>query len=495
MSGATDDRQGHKAKYTKGSVGGLVTAIYPALQERGGIWFGWSGKTGLRQLSLSPSVHIRGNIEFMTIDLTESDIENYYSGFSNRTLWPLVHSFPTRVRMREDEYRAYRRVNRRFAEIMKPHLRDDDMVWIQDYHLIPLGANLRQLGWKGPLGFFLHTPFPPPEIFWILPWARPLLDDFMRYDLVGFHTEKFRENFESSMFIDFDGARENHCLSRGGERLHTGVYPIGINPASFRNWAGSPGALKQKNSIARNIGKRAMILGVDRLDYTKGIEERLRTFEKFLEKFPGWIRKVSLIQISSPSRTRITEYMNQKRQVEMIVGEINGRFADADWTPISYLYRSFDQESLVGFYRAADVCFVSPLRDGMNLVAKEYVASQGDTPGVLVLSRFCGAAEYLRGAIIINPYDLDGTARALKVALEMPPSEKKRRWASLMETVEKHSAKRWRDSFLDDLISRRSSSPGGAAMGIGERLLDGVILPAAETKPDDSAYRKKRPES
>ncbi len=473
----------------------MVTAIYPALREKGGIWLGWSGKTAPRQLSLTAKNYLKGNIEFLTIDFTESEVENYYSGFSNRTLWPLVHSFPTKVRMKDEEYKAYNRVNRKFAEVLYPHLQPGDIIWVQDYHLIPLGMNLRKMGWGGPIGFFLHTPFPPSEIFWILPWARQMLDDFMCYDLVGFHTEKFRENFESSLSIDFEGKYENHCFRKGRENLKTGVYPIGIDPQSFREWSVSPKALKQVNSIGKYIGDRAMILGVDRLDYTKGIVERLKTFERFLEKYPLWKRRVSLIQISSPSRTRITEYINQKRQVEMMVGEINGRFADADWTPISYLYRSYDQESLAGFYRSANICFVSPLRDGMNLVAKEYVASQSNNPGVLVLSRFCGAAEYMKEAVIVNPYDLDGTARALKLALEMPQNERKSRWISLMERVERNSAKAWRDRFLSDLTSRQPDFYPDITLETDGKSLDGVMVPFGKTRKTDLPFDKNGAES
>jgi len=448
-----------QSKYTRGSVGGLVTAIYPALREKGGIWFGWSGKTVPRQASNIPNSSLHENIMFLTLDLTESEIENYYSGFSNRSLWPLVHSFPTKVRIREEEHRTYNRVNRRFAEALMPYLEPGDIIWVHDYHLIPLGKNLRHLGWTGPIGFFLHTPFPPSEIFWMLPWARFLIDDFFSYDLVGFHTEKFRQNFETSVFIDFDGVYGDHVFHKGTKTLKTGVYPIGIDSNLFKKWSSSVKAQRQIAGLKKFIGTRKMILGVDRLDYTKGIIERLKTFERLLEKFPSLRRKVSLIQISSPSRTRISEYINQKRQVEMLVGEINGRLADPDWTPISYLYRSFDQQTLTGFYQAADVCLVLPLRDGMNLVAKEYIAARPDDPGVLVLSRFCGAAADLKESVIVNPFDIDGTARALKLSLEMPPDERRRRWQLLTERVERNSAKAWRDKFLSDLVNFSKGGP------------------------------------
>lgn len=482
---------GRKPRYTRGSAGGLVTAIYPALRERGGIWFGWSGKTIGHKHSDVPKSVLVDNIDFLTLDLTESEVENYYSGFSNRTLWPLMHSFPTKVRMRDEEFKSYIRVNRKFAQSLFSYLQPDDVIWVQDYHLISLGANLRRLGWNGPIGFFLHTPFPPSEIFWILPWAGRLISDFMAYDLVGFHTDKFRQNFESSVLADFDGNYEDHCFTRGSERLRTGAYPIGIDPASFKKWAVSPRAVRQVNKFKKMLGDRALILGVDRLDYTKGIVERLKAFERMLDKFPSWKRRVSMIQISSPSRTRISEYINQKRQVEMLVGEINGRLADADWLPVTYLYRAFDQETLTGFYRAADICLVFPLRDGMNLVAKEYVASQTENPGVLVLSRFCGAAEDLKEALIVNPYDIDGSGRTLKLALEMSLDERKSRWISLMERVERNTARAWRDHFLEDLSSGRQEYLAGVAGQLKTGLLDGVVMPIPKerrggSRSDDS---------
>jgi trehalose 6-phosphate synthase len=435
-------------------VGGLVSAIRPALDERGGIWFGWSGNAVSSQTRTTVKSTLQGNINYLTIDLSEYEVDNYYTGFSNRTLWPLLHSFPTRVRLRDEEHKSYHRINRKFAKALFPYLEKGDIVWIQDYHLIPLGESLRHLGWDGPIGFFLHTPFPPPDIFLILPWARKMLETFLTYDLIGFHVEQFRHNFEQSLLMELEGELQDHCFRYGSIRLKIGVYPIGIDAEMFQRWAVSPKADKQARTLKRFIGDRRLILGVDRLDYTKGIMERLRTFERMLDRFPSWKRRVSMIQISAPSRTRIPEYINQKRDVDRLVGEINGRQGEADWTPISYLYRSYDQEMLAGFYRIADVCLVSPLRDGMNLVSKEFVASQTDNPGVLVLSRFCGAADDLREALIINPYDRDGSALALKRALEMPIDERRRRQAALMEKIQKSSSKIWRDNFLGDLAAR-----------------------------------------
>lgn len=460
-------------------VGGLVSAIRPALEEWGGIWFGWSGKALRRQQPMVVKSTLHGKINYLTVDLSENEVENYYTGFSNRTLWPLMHSFPTRVRLRDEEHKAYLRVNRKLAKSLYPYLKSGDIVWVQDYHLIPLGASLRQLGWNGPIGFFLHTPFPPADIFLILPWARKMLESFLSYDLVGFHTERFRHNFEQSLLLDLEGILDDHSFIYRSKKLKIGVYPIGIDSSSFGSWSISSKAAKQAARIKQFIGNRRLILGVDRLDYTKGIVERLRAFERLLDRFPSWKRKVSMIQISAPSRTRIPEYIGQKRDVDRMVGEINGRLADADWVPISYLYRSYDQETLAGFYRVSDVCLVSPLRDGMNLVAKEYVASQSDNPGVLVLSRFCGAADDLKEAMIVNPYDIDGTARALKRALEMPLGERKARWFSLIKRVSKNSAGAWRNRFLGDLAAKEYELFPETNIQ-KPRLRDDVMLPLNE---------------
>jgi trehalose 6-phosphate synthase len=397
-----------------------------------------------------------------------------------------------RVRLRDEEHQAYLRVNRPLATSLSPYLESGDIVWVQDYHLIPLGAGLRQLGWDGPIGFFLHTPFPPADVFLILPWAKKMLESFLSYDLVGFHTERFRHNFEQSLLLDLEGTLEDHCFKSRSGKLKIGVYPIGIDSGSFQRWSISPDAARQAESIKQYIGNRRLILGVDRLDYTKGIVERLRAFERFLDRFPSWKRRVSMIQISAPSRTRIPEYIGQKRDVDRMVGEINGRLADADWVPICYLYRSYDQQTLAGFYRVSDVCLVSPLRDGMNLVSKEYIASQSENPGVLVLSRFCGAAEDLKEAIIVNPYDIDGTARALKRALEMPLEERRGRWCSLMERVSKNSAGAWRNRFLGDLAAKEYELFPETDMPTS-RLRDDIIFPLKDAPPDRRKADSDRP--
>jgi alpha,alpha-trehalose-phosphate synthase [UDP-forming] len=440
-------------------VGGLVSAIYPTMQRRGGLWFGWGGKSSIPHQGPKSDSADSGPVKFASIDLTATEVERYYTGFSNRTLWPLCHSFPSRVSLEEEDFAAYRRVNHKFALNLLPHLSENDIIWVQDYHLIPLGRFLRGLGWKGRIGFFLHIPFPPADIFSILPWSKTLLEDFFFYDLAGFHTYSYRKNFVDSLMADLGGTYLHDTYYLGDKALNIGVYPIGIDFEKFYGWSKSNSTKKEAAKIRNFVGCEKIVLGVDRLDYTKGICDRLRIFERFLHRYPSWQGKVSLLMISSPSRSRIPEYINEKRDVDQLVGEINGEFAEADWTPITYLYRSYSQEELTAFYLASDVCLVTPLRDGMNLVAKEYIASRRDNPGVLILSKFTGAAEGLKEALVINPYDIEGTARTLREALGLSGRERKRRSEALAARVETDSAASWRDNFLKDLAAPAPEFP------------------------------------
>ena len=434
------------------AAGGLVTAVRSAMEQTGGMWFGWSGRSTRRRVTTGPTVRLYGHIQLATMDLSDDEVSLFYLGFSNRTLWPLLHSFPTRVVVRHDTYRAYRRINLRFAQALYPFLRSDDLVWVQDFHLFHLGYELRRLGWKGKLGFFLHVPFPPSEIFRIMPWSRGTLESLLYYDLVGVHDERYRHNLVDAMDVELGGEYSGESYRHGGSTTRLGVFPIGIDPDAFR-----PREDGHEHNLSGELGlaevpDRKLILGVDRLDYTKGIPHRLRIFERLLERHPNLGGKLTYIQISSPSRTRVPEYVQEKEQVERLVGQINGRFSEAGWVPIRYLYRSYAQSELAGFYHETDVCLVTPLRDGMNLVAKEFVAAQDvESPGVLVLSQFTGAANTMKDAVIVNPYDIDGTAEATYQALRMPVSERRRRNRSLLSVVERHSSQNWSDSFCATL--------------------------------------------
>ena len=437
-----------------GAAGGLVSALTPAMEEHGGLWFGWSGRTAQRRPENAPTTSQLGKVEVATVDLSEDDASLYYTGFSNRTLWPLLHSFPERVVMRSDAYRAYRRTNRRFAEALHGLLHPTDLVWVHDYHLFHVGRELRELGWTGKMGFYLHVPFPAADIFAILPWSSQILEGLLYYDLVGVQTKRYLHNLRDALQTELGGTlAANGALHLQDASVRLGEYQVGIEPADFLLTEGRPmRGLAERYSIPR-ASEHRIILGVDRLDYTKGIPQRLAAFERLIERNPSMREKVTLVQISSPSRSRVPEYIEEKERVDRLVGQINGRFSEGGWTPVRYLYRTYSHSELVYFYREADVFMVTPLRDGMNLVAKEFVASQGDDPGVLVLSKFTGAAGAMSDALVVNPYDVDATAEATAEALRMGAAERKRRWRALMDEVCRHTARSWSAAFQSDLAA------------------------------------------
>ena len=422
-----------------GAVGGLVSAVRASLVQMGGLWMGWSGRTTQRTPQSTPAVNVSdGPVEFATIDLTTDESNLFYTGFSNRTLWPLLHSFTERAQIRHDTYRAYRRVNRKFAQALLSLLDEDDMVWVHDYQVISVGYELRQLGWSGRLGFFLHTPFPGADVFSILPWCGELLSSLVSYDLIGLHTQSYKSNLASAFLSELGGDWNGRTFRFRDDAVQLGVFPIGIDPTAFRN-----AALSSSESLPHMLGledRSKMIIGVDRLDYTKGIPHRLEAFARMLEQHRDLHGRVTFVQISNPSRTRVPEYAREREAVERLAGRINGTYANGRWVPVRYLYRRFSQESLAAFYRDADVNMVTPLRDGMNLIAKEFVASQTGDPGVLVLSRFAGAADELTDAVIVNPFDIEGMARALYDALEMPLDERRLRWERMNDGVQNRTA-------------------------------------------------------
>ena len=433
-----------------GAVGGLVSAVRASLVETGGMWIGWSGRTAPRRSTAVTDVaRTPGAVELATIDLTADESNLFYTGFSNRTLWPILHSFIERTQIRHDTYRAYRRVNRRYAQALKSVLQEDDLVWIHDYHLFPVGQELRGLGWSGRLGFFLHTPFPGADIFSVLPWSRDLLSAMMSFDLIGVHTRRYMLNLVDAFRSELGGDWNGRDFAYSGRSVRLGVYPIGIDPPTFQN-----AARASHESLRGMLGldsSTRVIIGVDRLDYTKGIPHRLQAFSRMLEQHRHLHGEVSFVQISNPSRARVPEYVRERETVERLTGEINGRYSEGDWIPLRYLYRYFSQESLAAFYRDADVNMVTPLRDGMNLIAKEFVVSQVDEPGVLMLSSLAGAAAELTDAVIVNPFDIDGMARSLYSALRMPLVERESRWRRMNEIVERNTASWWSATFTADL--------------------------------------------
>ena len=432
-------------------VSGLVSALTPVLDQTEALWFGWSGKTTARRGDSAPRVWRTGSTQFATVDLPRRDANLYYTVFSNRALWPVLHSFPERTVIQRDAYGAYRRVSRRFAQSLYSVLQPGDVVWVHDYHLFLLGQELRDLGWEGKIGFFLHVPFPSADTFAILPWARPLLEGILAYDLVGLQTRRYAHNLLDALSSELGGAQIGEYFVYQGRRARVGVYPVGTDPATFIQKAGNARHDRTTLRLRRMFPNQRLILGVDRLDYTKGIAERLLIFEHLLARRRTLRGKVGLVQVSVPSRERVPEYAEVKAKVDQIVGRINGRFSGHGWIPVNFHYRSYSQEVLAGFYNEADVCLVTPLRDGMNLVAKEYVAARGDNPGVLVLSKFCGAAESMSGALIVNPHDIEGTADILHRGLVMSSNERRERWETLVQEVRSNTSTTWARSFLADL--------------------------------------------
>jgi trehalose 6-phosphate synthase len=436
-------------------VGGLVSALRSALEEYGGIWFGWSGKTVSTGANLETTETPFGRMRLKALDLSRSEASLYYNDFCNRTLWPLLHSFPAKMTIKYEAHRAFRRVNRKFAEVVISSLKQGDVVWVHDFHLWALATELRRLGWDGPIGYFHHVPFPPAEVFGALPWAAEFLEMFLDFDVIGVHTRLYANNLRASLASEVKGAAIGDIFSHGERSVQINVRPIGIEPDEFQTDVDldkSP-----MDEFVRGMpSDHKVVLAVDRLDYTKGITQRLTTFEYLLEHYPALRGKLTLIQISAPSRTRVPEYVEERQQIDQMVGHINGRFSEAGWIPIHYLFRSYNHDELTTFFRGANVCLVAPLRDGMNLVAKEFIAAQTADPGVLLLSKFCGAAETMDRAVIINPYDVQGTADAIVQALNMSLDERIARRDDLMVDIRRTTARTWFESSLRDMASTRS---------------------------------------
>lgn len=434
------------------NVGGLVSALMSALESSGGgMWFGWSGKSNPDEKA-KPASWKSGNIRIVGFDLTKREINAYYNGFCNQVLWPLLHSFHSEVKLHRSESHSYGFVNTRFARELMPYLDKNDAVWVNDYHLFLLGRELRKLGFEGSIGFFLHVPFPSYVTWQILPEPEEFLKAMMDYDLVGFHTRTYRDNYVYSSQRLIDSSWDGKILRAGGRNQRVQMIPIGVDPERFGPTGGGISPGRPRLGLQEEAGESKVILGVDRLDYTKGIPQRILSFEALLHHYPEYRRKVCMFQICAPSRSDVPEYIAQKRAVESNVGRINGEYAEHDWVPIRYLYRSYPHDRLSVFYRDAHTCLVTPLRDGMNLVAKEYIAAQDPkNPGVLVLSKFTGAAEEMTEAVIVNPYLTEDVADGIDRALSMPLQERVERHDILLEKVVLHSSDWWFKTFLKEL--------------------------------------------
>jgi len=432
----------------KFQTGGLAVALGDALKASQGVWFGWSGDVTDNALRTPPKVESISGLTVATIDLTPQEAEGYYYGYANRCLWPSLHYRLDLAQCNEEHNETYFNVSARFADAIMPLVEPDDLIWVHDYHLIPLAEELRGRGCTSRIGFFLHTPFPSPEIFAAIPGQKRLGNALMVYDVVGFQTCSDRDNFRRYVAASLDGEPlHGDRMAAQGETTTASVFPIGIDATAFRKLAE---AESSKGPILPDLGEgMKTIIGVDRLDYTKGLPERLRAFEQLLEEFPEHRGKVRLVQIAPPTREILPVYQEIREDVERLVGRINGRFGDLRWTPVTYIHHGVPQDILTRLYREAAVGLVTPLRDGMNLVAKEYIAAQApQDPGVLVLSRFAGAAEQLREALLINPHDINEMARALDRALTMPRQERWARHNRLWQRIETYDLANWRDSFI-----------------------------------------------
>ncbi len=435
------------------SSGGLVSALLPVMEMSSkGVWMGWSGKSEAEKRSGTLHEYDMPVVKLVSMDLSEKEVNTYYNGFCNRTLWPMFHGFQGRVHVNAEEQEAYFRTNEKFGKVLIDLLQPDDVVWVHDYHMVPLGRYLRRNGFTGPLGFFIHIPFPPLEMIEILPDPLGFMDAWLYYDQVGFHNDRYMENYFEVMDRLMLGVREDDTLFAGNRRQKVLACPIGIDLSIYDPQRESRSRAARRKGFRPELPGCKLVLGVDRLDYTKGVPERMNAFAYFLKHYPEWLRRVSMLQICSPSRTKVQEYKEQKELMDSTVGKINSEYAEHDWVPIRYLYRTYGQADLARFYRDADVALISPLRDGMNLIAMEYVAAQRpEAPGVPVLSRFTGIAEYLSEAVLINPYLPDSVAAGLDWALSMSLNEKKERYHAMMKFIRKNTASIWADNFINSL--------------------------------------------
>ena len=436
----------------KGAQGGLAGALKAALEEHGGIWFGWSGQE-TATFTGDLNVQRANGATTATIDLEQQDIEEYYNGYANSTLWPLFHYRIDLTRYEMEFGKGYERVNERFAESVRPLIEPDDTVWVHDYHLIPLGERLRARGVKNRIGFFLHTPWPPANLFVSLPFHERLVREMLAYDLIGFQNDTWLESF-----LHYCGKELGAEIGEGGSIRLDGrtsiarAYPIGIDYEHFTSLADTGEARQAQQRLMSSTRRRTAMIGVDRLDYSKGLPERLDGIGRFFDTYPERVKDLVFIQIAPPSRGDIRSYRDIREELEQKTGRINGARSEVDLVPIRYVNKGHSAAELFGFYRAAKIGLVTPLRDGMNLVAKEYVAAQDpEDPGVLILSLFAGAAQQLQDALLVNPHSPDDIARHIHAALDMPLAERKARWEKLAASVREETVQWWTANFLADL--------------------------------------------
>jgi len=457
------DREADGSWRAKGGAGGLVSALVPVLRNRGGTWIGWPGTadTGEGLEAAVTGAGERSGFALKPVMLSDDEVQGFYQGFANEVIWPLFHDLQMLCVFKPEYWRTYKEVNRKFAQAVLAAGSPNDFVWVHDYHLMNVALEARALGCRARLGFFLHIPFPSPDIFFKLPWRQPLLHALLQYDLIGFQTLRDRRNFMQCLRmlvpeVEVQGKGLVITVRAGARETRVGSFPISIDYAAFARQAAAPEVAQRAQELHRLLPNRELMLGVDRLDYTKGIPERLHAFANALDRYPELRERVSLIQVVVPSRVDIPEYHELKARIEQLVGEINGRFVrPGGWVPIWYVYSSLTRTDLLAYYRAADIAFITPLKDGMNLVAKEYCACSIEEDCVLILSEFAGAAAQLeRWALLVNPYDIESVADTIRRAHTMTREERAGRMRRMRRAVREHDIFRWVDSFLQAAIAR-----------------------------------------
>jgi trehalose 6-phosphate synthase len=438
-------------KNANARAGGLEVVVKAALKRKSGVWFGWSGRVATHTRIAAQEV-AHDKITYITLDLSKEDYREYYNGFANRVLWPILHYRVDLAEFSRRDLSGYLRVNDIFAGELHEVIRPDDLVWIHDYHLMPLAKALRERGHKNRIGYFLHIPFPPPEILTALPNHERLIPSLCEYDIIGFQTGDDAFNFSRYLTRECGLHSHDFNFTVADRTFAIDVFPVGVETAGFADLARRSGGMPIVKRVLKSLAGCALIIGVDRLDYTKGIAQRLLAYERFLQTQHEWRGKVTYLQITPKSRTDIPQYADIGQGIGAAAGRINGAYGEADWTPIRYVNRAYGHSTLAGLYRAARVGLVTPLRDGMNLVAKEYVASQDpDDPGVLILSRFAGAAQECKAALLVNPYDPDSVAMAIGQALSMARAERCERYDALFQVLSQNNIQHWADRFLSAL--------------------------------------------
>ncbi|MEL6474136.1 MAG: trehalose-6-phosphate synthase, partial [Pseudomonadota bacterium] len=421
-------------------------------KSTGGVWAGWSGEV-VQEPPRGAQVFADDGVEFLLTDLSEDEHDGFYLGYANSVLWPVFHYRIDLATFDSDTFNTYAAVNQRIATLVQGRLQVGDSVWVHDYHFLLMADCLRRAGWDGPVGFFLHIPFPAPEIFRAVPEHQWIARAMCAYDVIGFQSETDRSNFARYLVEECKAEiGENGTIKAFGHTTKAKAYPIGIDAESFKRAANSETAQTAADRIGRFLGERSLVVGVDRMDYSKGLPQRFEAVGELFDSHPELHGKVSVTQIAPPSRSKVDEYRELRIELDRLAGRINGDHGDLDWIPLRYLARSYDRDELAGLFRIARVGLVTPLRDGMNLVAKEFVMAQDEEdPGVLILSEFAGAAEQLTSALVVNPHDRGKLAETIYLALTMPVEERRLRWRALRDIVVSQDIGWWRTLFLDDL--------------------------------------------